>query len=175
MKKIQAKAMEILITIIQIIRKKQFYDIHNSAHVGKNVKVTFPENIIINKNVKIGEGVVLQASGKISIGDNTGINPYVVMYGKVKIGKNCMIAPHSTIIGGNHNSSSIKIPMIKQGGSSKGIVIQDDVWIGANAVILDGVNLGKGSIVGAGSVVTKNIKSYEVVAGVPAKKIRSRK
>ncbi len=62
-------------------------------------------------------------------------------------------------------------------GEKKGInpIIEDDVWIGRNAIIMPGVRIGKGSIVGAGAVVTKNVEPYSIVGGVPAKLIRKRK
>jgi len=85
-----------------------------------------------------------------------------------------MVAPNCMIAGGNHNYSRIDKPMMFQGSNSKGIIIEDDVWIGANSSILDGVKIGKGAIIAAGSVVTKDVCAYDIVAGVPAKKINSR-
>jgi acetyltransferase-like isoleucine patch superfamily enzyme len=85
-----------------------------------------------------------------------------------------MIAPNCMISGGNHNYIDNLIPMIFQSSNSKGIIIDDDVWIGANSVILDGVTIEKGAIIAAGSVVKNNVAKYEIVAGNPAKKIKSR-
>ena len=129
--------------------------------------------VFIGKNVFIKEGVILRGS-KIILGDNVGINPYTVIYGNVRIGSHVMISPHVTIAGGNHGFKSIDKPMKCQKCTSKGIVIGDDVWVGSNSVILDGVNIYEGAIIAAGSVVTKDVNRYDVVAGVPAKVINNR-
>lgn len=135
-----------------------------------------PENIFIGKKVQIQQGVVLRPRiNKIIIGDYTGINPYVTIYGKVSIGQYNMIAPHVMLAGGNHAIKSIDTPMILSSeGTNKGIIIEDDVWIGANSIITDGVKIGKGAVIAAGSVVTKDVKPYEIVGGNPAKVIKSR-
>ena len=85
-----------------------------------------------------------------------------------------MIAPHVMLAGGSHNFSDTNVPMKLQGHKAKGIVLEDDVWIGANSVILDGVRIGKGAIVGAGAVVTKAIEPYAIVGGNPARTIGHR-
>lgn len=159
-------------------------NLKNIKHLGENVlihpdvEIRYPEQISLGDNVQLRKGVVLQPSRKypLSIGDYTGVNPYVCIYGRVSIGKYVMIAPHVMIAGGNHSFTDTDTPMIMQCKSTnEGIIIDDDVWIGANAVILDGVHIEKGAVVGAGSVVTKNVKSYGVVAGNPAVKINQRK
>lgn len=131
--------------------------------------------IKIGSNCHVDEFSVIQA-GKdgIEIGSNVGINPGTIIYGNVKIGNDCMIAPNTSLIGGNHNFTRIDIPMKKQGGNIKGIIIEDDVWLGVNSCILDGVIIKRGTIVGAGAVVTKNTEEYSIVGGVPARKIKSR-
>jgi len=87
-----------------------------------------------------------------------------------------MIAERVMIIGGNHEFSRLDIPMDMQGEGKQGkIVIEDDVWIGAGSIILTGITIGEGSIIGAGSIVTKSIQPYSIVAGNPAKVIRMRK
>ena len=134
-------------------------------------------SIVIGKNVVIKNNVsLLTYSGKIIIGDNTSINPYTIIYGHgdVKIGKNVMIAAQSIIVSSNHNFDNTSIPMNQQGVSSKGIHISDDVWLGANVKVLDGITIGKGAIIAAGSVVNKNVPDYAIVAGVPAKIIKHR-
>ena len=92
------------------------------------------------------------------------------------IGNKVILGPNVTIMGGDHNYRWVGKYMydVKEGGTDLPVVIQDDVWIGADVVILKGVMLGKGSIVGAGSVVTKNVPCYAVVAGNPAKIIKMR-
>lgn len=124
------------------------------------------------KRVVINRGCVIW--GAVSISDNVQINPGTVIYGTVKIGCNVMIAPNVTIAGGNHGFSELDKPMILQNSTSVGIVIGDDVWIGANSCIVDGVIVGTGAVIGAGSVVTKNVEAFAIVVGNPAKKIKSR-
>ncbi|MCB9079909.1 MAG: acyltransferase [Anaerolineaceae bacterium] len=120
--------------------------------------------------------MLLTYKGEIEIGDNCSINPFCVIYGHggVKIGNDVLIATHTVIIPSNHNFSSLDRPIRLQGNTSKGIIIEDDVWIGAGCKILDGVIIGKSSIVAAGSVVNKSIEPYSIVGGVPAKLIRKR-
>lgn len=114
--------------------------------------------------------------GSITIGNNCSINPFCVLYGHggLTIGNNVRIACHTTIIPANHNFDDPDTPICEQGINAKGIVIEDDVWIGAGSKILDGCKIGRGSVIGAGSVVTKNIAPYSVCAGVPSRLIRSR-
>ena len=87
-----------------------------------------------------------------------------------------MMGPYVKMYVQNHNFSRTDIPMNQQGNSPvRPIVIGDDVWIGANVIILPGVSIGTGCVIGAGSVVTKSLPEYSVVAGNPAKIIKNRK
>lgn len=131
------------------------------------------KNISLGNNCQIDSFVVLWPT-KLEIGCNSQINPGTAIYGDVSIGDNVMIAPNCMIAGGNHNFKDVNIPMIFQGSNEKGIVIDDDVWIGANSVLVDGVRIGKGAVIASGSVVVKDVDEYAVVAGVPAVKIKSR-
>ncbi len=135
--------------------------------------------IIIGNNTWIDRGVDIKAlgNGYVEIGESTYIGPYVCMAGpgQIKIGNKCMIASHSGIYANNHNFADTTRPIVSQGESHKGIVIEDDCWIGSGVRILDGVTIGEGSVIGAGSVVTKDIPPYSVAFGVPAKVKRSRK
>ena len=114
--------------------------------------------------------------GFIKIGSNCSINPFCLLdgYGGITIGNNVRIANHTTIVSANHNFLDKQKLIRQQGITGKGITIEDDVWIGAGARIMDGITIQKGAVIGAGSVVTKNIKSYSVVVGVPAKTIKMR-
>lgn len=85
-----------------------------------------------------------------------------------------MIGPHCTMIAENHNFAELDIDMIKQGVSNKGIEIKDNVWIGANVTILDGVIVESGCILAAGAVLTKSTEPNGIYAGVPAKRIKDR-
>ena len=141
--------------------------IHPFSSIGNHNLLSMGKNVEINHNVTLW-------GSDISIGNNVQINPNSSIYGNVKIGNNVMIAPNCMIAGGNHNFSDISIPIRYQGDNSKGIVIEDDVWIGANCVVLDGVNIQKGSIIGAGSIVTKDIPEFSIAVGNPCKVIRKR-
>jgi acetyltransferase-like isoleucine patch superfamily enzyme len=150
-----------------------------SIILGKNIRIY--DNSKIFGNIKIGDNTSLSENvevrtnfSKIVIGCNCTINRNSIVIGKVTIGDFVLIAPNSVIVGSNHNFQRLDLPIKKQGISSKGIIIEDDVWIGANVTILDGVIIGKGSIVAAGSVVTKYIEPYSIVGGIPAKVIKKR-
>ena len=171
-----------------------------NTFISPKVEIVNSKNITLGNNVVVEKYSRLIANGKsaeISVGDNTYIQSYVLLKtngGKIKIGKDCTINDYSVLYGHggliigndvhisthviivpmNHIYKNPHIPISKQGEIRKGIVIEDDVWIGANAVILDGVQIGKGTVVGAGAVVTKSIPPFSVVGGVPAKVIKKR-
>jgi len=94
--------------------------------------------------------------------------------GGLKIGNNVRIATHTIIIPADHSFEDLSIPIMLQAEKRKGIIIDDDVWIGASVKILDGVKIGRGCVIGAGSVVNHSIPDYSVAVGVPAKVIKSR-
>lgn len=125
------------------------------------------------KNVNIEQYVVF--GEELEIGDNSTIGFKSDVYGPVKIGKNVMIGPEVAIYTHNHEHKAIEIPMIEQGYTeSKPVVIEDDVWVGRRVLILPGVHIGTGAIVAAGAVVIKNVDSYSIVGGNPAKHIKYR-
>ena len=107
--------------------------------------------------------------GDVLIGQNSIIGIGNVIIGPVSIGDNVMLAQHIVVSGLNHGYEDISIPPKDQKVSTNCITIADNVWIGANAVITAGVSIGKHSVIGAGSVVTKNIPEYVVAVGNPAK------
>lgn len=95
--------------------------------------------------------------------------------GLIKIGNNVRIAPNVMMISANHVFENPDIPIREQGMEVKPITIEDDVWVAGRVNIIAGVTIGKGSVIGAGSVVTKDIPPYSVAVGVPAKVIKERK
>jgi len=132
------------------------------------------------KNVKIRPHVMLRDPERIYIGDNSTIGAYNVLWaGKtsaiIKIGKNVMTGPYVKIFAFNHGTKLGDIPMIEQPVIEKDVIIGDDVWIGAGAIILPGCKIGNGVVIAAGSVVTKDIPDNVIVAGIPAKIIKKRK
>lgn len=132
--------------------------------------------LILSGNNTIGNHTVVQGSGQLSFGINTWCGEFCVfgVNSSISIGNDVMIAPAVTIRDTDHAFARLDIPMNKQGITSSPVVIDDDVWIGHGAVILKGVTIGKGSIVAAGTVVTKDVAPYSIVAGIPAKLIKSR-
>jgi acetyltransferase-like isoleucine patch superfamily enzyme len=94
--------------------------------------------------------------------------------GGIQIGKNVLIGQGVSIHSENHNFKDAHQLIREQGISHKGVVIGDDVWIGSKSVILDGVTIGTGAVIGAGSVVTRSIPAYSLAVGVPAKVIGTR-
>ena len=94
--------------------------------------------------------------------------------GEIIIGNNCLIGPNVVMRSAGHKFDNVDVPIREQGHIIGNIHIDDDVWIGSNAVILGGVHIGKGAIIGAGAVVTKNIPSMSIAVGVPARVIKNR-
>jgi acetyltransferase-like isoleucine patch superfamily enzyme len=128
---------------------------HNTRFGGVG-RITFPENVSIGENCQISEGVTLIAFDKIRIGDDVIIAPEVY----IQTANHIFIDPTKTIR--------------EQGYMCAPIVIEDDVWLGFRAIVLPGVTIGQGSVVAANAVVTKDVKPYSVVGGVPARLIKKR-
>ncbi|MEM9927101.1 MAG: DapH/DapD/GlmU-related protein [Cyanobacteria bacterium P01_D01_bin.50] len=138
-----------------------------------------PNNRVnIKDRVRLERGVDIRSlyDTHIIIDENAYIGPYVIITGTgdIKIGKNCLIAPRCGIFANNHIFDDPTLPIEQQGVTGKGIVIEDDCWLGHNVTVLDGVIIGKGSIIGAGSVVNKNIPPFSIAVGTPAKIIKNR-
>lgn len=142
-------------------RVRRFFAKRCFSHMGKNVNI---------------ENKAFFGSGRdIEIGDNSSIGINARVSGPLSIGNEVMMAPNVSIYTQNHESENIYRPMRFQTAPKKKVTIGDDVWIGANAIILPGVTIGKGSIIAAGSVVTKDVAPFSVVGGNPAKLIKERK
>lgn len=125
------------------------------------------------KNVNIEKGA--QFSSAISLGDNSGIGSYAQISSNVVIGKDVMMGPYCFIYTSNHRMDGLEQPMRKQGFTPpRAVIIEDDVWIGARVTILPGVHIGKGSVLGAGSVITADVPPYAVVGGNPARVLKYR-
>lgn len=125
------------------------------------------------KNVNIERGATF--SHRCELGDNSGIGVNARLYGKVIIKDNVMMAPDCIIYVRNHRFDRTDIPMCEQGSTEEQpVTIHSDVWIGGRVIILPGIEIGEGAIIGAGSVVTKNVAPYSIVAGNPARVIGTR-
>jgi acetyltransferase-like isoleucine patch superfamily enzyme len=135
-------------------------------------------------SIEIADGTILfpysmvmsYPNGRIRIGRDCTINPFTVLYGHggLDIGNQVRIATHTVVISANHVFSDPDAPIASQGLTKKGVVIEDDVWIGANVTILDGVRLARRCVVAAGSVVNKSFEAGSVIAGVPARVVKHR-
>ena len=112
------------------------------------------------------------AVGDVMIGDHTRIGLHNTIIGPVSIGNHVNLAQGITVTALNHNFEDTEKRIDEQGVSTTPVVIDDDVWIGANAVILPGVHIGNHCVVAAGAVVTKDVPPHSLVAGVPAKVIK---
>lgn len=153
---------------------------------GKNIifgrffsnKIISPQNITIGSNFESGGNLYLYGhDGEISIGDNCswGTNIQIgASEGSIYIGNNVQIASNVVIRAADHAYEDPDKLIIDQGYKSGRIIIENDVWVCSNCVVLKNVRIGKGSVIAAGAVVTKDVEPFSVVAGVPAKKIKSR-
>ena len=112
------------------------------------------------------------AVGDVIIGNHTRIGLQNTIIGPVTIGSHVNLAQGITITALNHNFDDSEKRIDQQGISTKEVVLEDDIWVGANAVILPGVTIGKHAVVAAGAIVTKDVPPHSLVAGVPAKVIR---
>ncbi len=134
----------------------------------------------LKKNISIGEKTLIQTgfrfgiSNKIVIGKECRINENVYIQSAI-IGNYVLIAPNVSILASSHNFTDKSIPIVFQGETDiNPVIIEDDVWIGRNSIILPGIQIGRGAIIGAGAVVTRNIPANAIAGGVPAKIIKFR-
>lgn len=124
-------------------------------------RITTPQHTILEDDVFVGRDVLITTSA-------SGRSP-------IRIGDGVMLAQRAMIIGGNHQYKDRETHIRLQGEGKQGpIVIEEDVWIGAGAIVLTGVTIGRGAIVSAGAVVTKSVEPFSIVAGTPARKIGER-
>lgn len=143
------------------------------------------KGIVFGDKVTVGSYAIIRPTNLyggepglgLKVGDNSSIGPYAYIgcSGYIEIGNNVMMSPRVSIYSENHVFEDVTQPMIKQGVRRSFVKIEDDCWIASNAVILAGVTIGKGSVVAAGSIVTKDVPPYSVVGGNPAKIIKTRK
>ena len=169
---------------------------------GQNVVLRHPHKIEIGDNVVIDDNVVLDAKGQdnlgivlgngVFIGRNTilnckngaiifednvnmGFNCQIFSASSVKLGKNALIAAYCYFIGGTHTFGSLDVSPLEQKRQSEGINIKENIWIGSNVQVLDGVTIGRDCVIGTSAVVNSDIPDYSIAVGIPAKAIRNRK
>tara|TARA_B100000941_G_C28434414_1_gene516120 strand:- start:179 stop:760 length:582 start_codon:yes stop_codon:yes gene_type:complete len=180
--KIFLKLSSIYHLLVLRLKYPFIFNVNNVNYIGGNIKVKlfFFNNarlkIILQGNNSLHSNTLFQGSGTIIFGKNSFCGEFSVFgcNDKIEVGSNVMIAQAVTIRDTDHNFQRTDISMIEQGITSSTVVIEDDVWIGHGVTITKGVTIGKGSIIAAGAVVTKDIPSYSIVGGIPAKVIKSR-
>jgi acetyltransferase-like isoleucine patch superfamily enzyme len=149
------------------IKFKIFHNLNN--WLLENIQNSFIQGLkSCGKNCYFQMPIHIESPWCVEIGDNVSIAAYVHMWGGggIKIGNRVMIASHSAITSLTHDYTQEDMSKTLVKGS---VTIEDDVWIGAHSVILPGISIGKGAVVGAGSVVTKTIEPYSIVFGSPAR------
>jgi acetyltransferase-like isoleucine patch superfamily enzyme len=186
-----------------VFYKRLFKAAGKGLVIGRNVTVRHPGRIVMGKNVTIDDNALVDArgagTGEFRLGDevivnrncmlkaktgtirvgsrtNVGSNSLIVSYTGVTIGESVLIAGGCFLNGGGYPVDDTTRPMAEQGVVSAGpITIGNDVWIGTGAIVLDGVTIGDHAVVGAGAVVRRDVAQYDIVAGVPARVLRSRR
>ncbi len=171
--------------------------------IERGVRIRFADQVRLRRGAYLDEGVYLHACpGGIDIGENTMVMHHAELHvynfrdlphAGIRIGRDCLISEFNVLRGQggitigdrvytaplvqlaavNHVFSDPGRPFIEQGITAQGIVIEDDVWIGAGAVVTDGVRIGRGAVVAAGAVVTHDVPPHTVVAGVPARVVKT--
>jgi acetyltransferase-like isoleucine patch superfamily enzyme len=150
---------------------------------GSYIRSARPGTVRIGSNTNIHMGFWLDCGGDrtavgfLEIGDNCLLQPYATMNASgagIRIGNDVIFGPMVSIHAGNHVFSDPDRLIREQGTTHQGVVVGDDCWIGAKVTILDGVIIGRGSVVGAGAVVTKSLPSLSIAVGNPARILRRR-
>lgn len=187
---------------IRAIAYRLIMQLDGIVAIEPNVRLRYTDHLRLATGVYLDEGVYLHAMPDgIEIGENSYVMNHAELHiynfrglphSYIKIGKNCLISefnvlrgqggitigdnvytsPFVQIVAVNHVYSDPARPIIEQGITANGIVIEDNVWIGSGAIILDGVRIGNGAVIAAGSVVTEDVPRRTVVGGIPAKVIK---
>jgi len=154
--------------------------------IGKNSRVVELGKIILNKNAILTIGnntsidrlseIIVEEDSKLEIGDNVfiGSNSNIRVTGECTVGNDCRLAQFVSLINGNYGFRDKNILIRKQDYQRGKLVIKDDVWIGLSVTILANTIIGKGAVIGAGSVITKDVLDYYIVVGNPPRIIGNR-
>lgn len=156
-----------------ILNFLRFKKLKFPVFIYNNVLCRNQRNIEFGRNITIASNAIISPLS-LKVGDNSWIGFNCFLCGDVVIGHDVMIGPSVSIPGAEHSIENTSIPMNRGELISKGTIIEDDVWIGANAVITDGVTISQGAVVAAGSVILRDVPPFAVVAGIPAKIIKFR-
>lgn len=164
------------------IRARGRLSLGKSTVLARNVTIDARcvDGISLGSATTVDVGAVLRGSGVlrklgvgIKVGDRTaiGANNFLHGGGGITIGNDCLLGPNVTIVSENHVFGNASLPIRSQGERRAPVTVGDDVWLGAGATVLAGVTICRGAIVAAGAVVTKNVGPFEIVGGVPARRI----
>jgi acetyltransferase-like isoleucine patch superfamily enzyme len=150
--------------------------VHVNAYSTKGFRLG--DNVRVREHVwMLGTAVLTDPGVGLTIGNNVYVGPYCVLGagGGLSIGNDVTIGAHVDILAENHSFEDPEVPINQQGVKREGIVVEDDCWIGNRVTILDGVRVGRGSVIGAAAVVTRSIPEFSVAVGSPARVIRDRR
>jgi acetyltransferase-like isoleucine patch superfamily enzyme len=138
--------------------------------------IRFGNNVMIGPYSLVRASVLSNLGAGIRMGDNSSVDAYsyIGAAGPITIGENVIMGQHVCFHAENHNYDRVNTPIKHQGTRRKGIVIEDDCWVGANTTFLDGAHVGHGCVIGAGSIVHGEIPPFSVAVGVPARVIKCR-
>ena len=160
---------------VKVILNRFFHTRGNGSTIRRRTRL----DVLPFNKFHLGAGSVIEdfstinnGVGDVIIGENSLVGIGNVIIGPVTIGNNVILAQNVVVSGLNHEYKDPDVPIVLQPVTKSGIVIEDDCWIAANAVITAGVTIGRHSVVAAGAVVTKNIPQFSVAAGNPAKVIK---
>ncbi|MDQ0478164.1 DapH/DapD/GlmU-related protein [Chryseobacterium sp. MDT2-18] len=150
---------------------------HTSGKVGLVLRYVFLKNAaeFVGENVSVQPGVYLLNVQNLHLGNNVSIHPmcYIDAKGGIKIGNDVSVAHGSSVLSTNHDWTDRRVPIKYNTVQLEKVIIEDDVWIGCGVRILAGVHIGSRSVIAAGSVVSKNVASNTIVAGVPARMVKT--
>ncbi|MDN7023946.1 acyltransferase [Methanoculleus sp. FWC-SCC1] len=162
-----------------VFSREDFARIGDHVVFEEGVRVFHPEQIEIGENVYVGHGAILKGyyKNRMTIGDHTWIGQSCFLHsaGGIRIGRAVGIGPGVTILTSVHTEGEASQPVICNDLTFGEVVVGDGSDIGVNTILLPGVTIGEGCIIGAGSVVTKDVPAYSVAAGNPARVLRSRR
>jgi len=153
----------------------------NTPEDWRPYSIFFPtiRNILVSHYlIKCGKEIRVKSGAEISpycqLGDYSELGTRSAIQSNVIIGSNVIMGPDVKIYSRNHNYDDTSLPISSQGKKKYRTILGDDIWIGANVIILAGVKIGSHSVLAAGSIITKNIEPYSIVGGNPAKIIKKR-